>query len=259
MLRSLVVWLTFRCKFSCPYCSAGELDQHAGVEATGQQWIKALNSLPPATIDLTGGEPFLHAGIYEIISGLDQKHHLGITTNLSLVEIDRLPQRDKISWTISLHPTQFGKFAFQEFVEKAALLKQKYKEITVNYVATPIQMRELPRYHELFSSGGFRFHVDPDMRHFFTPAEIKFLAPYLLNDRITSAEGSNVACICNAGVEHVHVLPDGTVFRCYYHRRSLGNLFTRYHLCTSAEICSVNCRSGCDLDKVKRYSADGRL
>jgi len=256
MLSSLNCWLTWRCNFYCEYCSARKLAKHAQGhtrEASGQQWLEALNELPAATIDITGGEPFLHAGIYTIIARLDTKHALGITTNLSLVNVDELPRRPNTTWTISLHFSQYNaKFDFHDFLDNAIILRDKYAQVTVNIVATPDEMRRknLATLKEFFDKKGFRFHVDPDMHHKYTPYQKKKLTPYLDNDR--SLNGNTRPRQCTAGTTHFHVMPDGTVFRCYYHTRPLGNLFQesqKYQ--ASTLICHVNCRSGCDLDKVE--------
>jgi MoaA/NifB/PqqE/SkfB family radical SAM enzyme len=250
-VKSLVVWLTFRCNYGCVYCSARKLAHSIEAahkeEASAEKWNAALNNLPAATIDLTGGEPFLHVGIYDIINQLDDKHQLGVTTNLSLVDLDRLPEKKKISWTLSFHPSQ--SVNLEDFTEKALLLKQKYAAVTINYVACATQIERVAAYSEHFTRQNLRFHVDPDMFYYYNAEEKKLLSNYVQKDRIID-ENSARPYPCRAGINHVHVMPDGTVFKCYYYTESLGNLFTKYQLYARAQFCRLNCRSGCDLDKV---------
>ena len=50
-----------------------------------EQWLVALEKLPPAMIYISGGEPFLYAKLPELVNNLPKKHRLlGIVSNVSL-------------------------------------------------------------------------------------------------------------------------------------------------------------------------------
>jgi len=144
-------------------------------------------------------------------------------------------------------------------MEKAEILRERYKNVTVNYVAALGQIRVIPALHSYFKEKGFKFHVDPDETANYSKQQIEFLKPYLSGDRRLGVqdfiEGEK---LCNAGQKQVHILPDGTVFRCYYDRKPLGNLFTHFRLYSEPQPCTLRCGSGCDLDSVDIWK-DGKL
>jgi len=256
MLKSLIIWLTYRCQFRCPYCrewSKANLYQEVD---DAESWIRALNSLPPCSLDFTGGEPFLHPAIYNILRGLDHKHHVGVTTNLMALDLDRVFYRD-MSWTLSFHPTQH---TLPRFMKEALLIKEIFGAVTINYVAHRGQIASIPKIHNLFMSKGFRFHVDPDETHVYSEEEKSTIEPYLARDRLTGRGDFFVGeKICDAGVHHAHVLPDGTMRRCYYNHETLGNLFKAYNLHTKPYNCQIDCGSGCDLDACEIRSLNGTI
>ncbi len=78
-------FLTFRCNLACKYClNAFEDDfSRKREELSGRQWIEALNRLETQIpITFTGGEPFVHKDIIDIIKNLRPELRLEILTNL---------------------------------------------------------------------------------------------------------------------------------------------------------------------------------
>lgn len=249
-LKSIVLFLTHMCNFKCPYCEVGP--RYREVE-DARTWLKALNSLEPCTIDFTGGEPSLHPAFYDIIYGLKSEHKIGITTNLSVLDIDKLPDRE-MSITVSLHPSQYSNsFSLHQFMLKAYVLKALYRNVSVNYVAHSSQIKDIPIYHDLFRDKEVRFHIDPDQnREEYSPEEKEFLRKYVNDDRILGrSEFKRFPRLCTAGMEHIHILPDGSIKRCYYNNECLGNIFTEYKLHDSPQLCNPNYCGGCDMDKVR--------
>lgn len=225
-----------------------------------EEWLESLSRLPPLIIDFTGGEPFIYKGMYELLYQLEKKHTVAVTTNLSLVDLDKIPLNPNIIWTLSLHPSQFHKFSFSDFMEKAHILKQRYKNVTINYVATRNQLQDLYRYYNLFRTEGFRFHVDPDETITYTEEEKSLISPLLDNDRrIGSTDFIKGAKLFSAGMRQIHIKPDGTVFRCYYQRSPMGNIFTEFKTLKCPAYCDVDCGSGCDLDAVDIYTLNGEF
>ncbi len=253
MLKSCVLWLTYRCNYKCPYC--GEWGKAvtfpSSCELTAKAWLSFFNGLPPITIDVTGGEPALHPGFYELLDGLKYEHKIGVTTNLAVLDIDRMPDRE-LSVTVSFHPSQ--KMNVQEFVDKALALKTMYRNVTVNYVAYPRQVNQMPTYARLFKSKDLRFHVDSDQNmEIYTGEQQNVLKPYLSGDRsLGRSEFEKYKRFCTAGYEHVHFLPNGVSKRCYYQPDCLGTV-PDINLFSEPKTCEPNYCGGCDRDSTKQW------
>src|SRR3954451_12765069 len=82
-----LLWITFRCNYRCSYCNIvtnfnfGDLSGKES-EKTVDQWLGALEKLPPTMFFIAGGEPFLYKELPELINGLPKKHSIiGIVSN----------------------------------------------------------------------------------------------------------------------------------------------------------------------------------
>ncbi len=80
-------WITFRCNYRCSYCNIVtnfDFGKVAGrnSERTVEEWLAALEALPPTMFFFAGGEPLLYAGFPELLNGLPAKHSIiGLVTN----------------------------------------------------------------------------------------------------------------------------------------------------------------------------------
>jgi len=78
------LFLTLRCCYNCSYCINWK---HSVKERDSEYWINCFNNLETnLSVTLSGGEPSLHKGFYEIINGIPQK--VDILTNLSFDVIE---------------------------------------------------------------------------------------------------------------------------------------------------------------------------
>lgn len=162
-----VSWMiTWRCSLNCEYCGAininrGLMKGPEGGSLTGEfrekdakihwkDWVNAFNRLPGnALIDISGGEPFIYPNILDIIEGIDERHKIAITTNLTLsIEdlenfIKRIHPRKISQITCSLHLC--NKEWNTLFIRKLDRLFDAQFMTQVNFVAYPSQLSYIPR------------------------------------------------------------------------------------------------------------------
>src|SRR5215831_16299823 len=154
---------TFRCNYRCSYCTVVTKFDFGTIfpkreEKSAADWLSGFEKLPPAMVYVAGGEPFVYAGLPEIINNLPARHQLvGIVTNLSLdARVYRKIKR-KIHMNASFHREFIGQ---DEFLAKIKALRDQF-HIQVNIVATP---ENLPLIQEIDSGmgrDGVTLHVDP--------------------------------------------------------------------------------------------------
>jgi pyruvate-formate lyase-activating enzyme len=268
-LKNIVAYITFKCNLACPYCKISNDRLAAKFEdLPAEAWTSWLGGFPERTVvDITGGEPFVYQGWWKLLESWPAKLQMGVTTNLmsSLVDLERFaklvpPKFISITCSLHLHP----KFNEQEFFRKLLFLRDHSILVRINYVAYPRgeYLPRLRRFSDFFSRYGFYFHVDP----YIYPGEEydaetkKLLEPYMKSVRFLgyNLEDEGKAKICNAGVEHFLVVPNGDVYRCnsgflYHDNRvfCLGN-FARgtFTPLQRPARCTAACTSGCDLDAV---------
>jgi MoaA/NifB/PqqE/SkfB family radical SAM enzyme len=267
-MRAIVWQPTRRCNFSCPYCQIYVRPQEFKTgyteEPDWKKWLEIFNRLKPQTLDITGGEPFLMAGLVDFIEALHPDIKLGMTSNLTkpiLEFVKRIPASRLVNFTLSYHPTQ--KLNRDEFFGKMLLLKSKGFPICVNFVAFPEQMYLIPYLEYEFRNIGVRFHVDPyhqagcDIpKYEFSEVEKKWLNRYVKEDRSFRLNGENKEVLCSGGVDYLMILPDGTAHRCMFNnltkKEAIGNVFDEgFSLLKEYKPCSFsNECGGCDRDKV---------
>jgi MoaA/NifB/PqqE/SkfB family radical SAM enzyme/tetratricopeptide (TPR) repeat protein len=271
-LTSAVWFLTWACNFKCPYCwevqriAHGEMKPDPFMDA--EKWIAAWNRVRPATLDISGGEPFLQPNFIRMLQGFDNSIRVAITTNLSfdLTEfVQKISPNKVFSMTLSFHPTQ--KLPLNVFLGRALLLKNRGFRTMVNFVTYPEQLWMLGNYKQIFESHGLGFHVDPYATTPYYPFELSekeraYLRPFVGGDRAHASsltgEKKEIHVLCSGGVSHLNVQPNGDAYRCIFDKiqgpaSKVGNLFDpdfklyqEWRHCGSYQDCP-----GCDRDKVK--------
>ena len=84
-LKDITVQITEKCNFNCPYCFASS--QRTKKELSIDDFMNIANFMVENKIffmKITGGEPFLHKNVYEIINYVE-KIHKTVFTNFSTV------------------------------------------------------------------------------------------------------------------------------------------------------------------------------
>jgi len=117
--RKALVQITERCNLHCVHCfvSAGNYGDTMTLEAFRKTVIPRLKECRVIKVTLTGGEPFCHSDILEIV-GLLQEENIGVSicTNGTLVErnqIEALAKIGNVRLNVSLdgfRPESHGRF-----------------------------------------------------------------------------------------------------------------------------------------------------
>jgi len=279
--NKLVVYFspTSRCNYRRSYCPVVTKFDYATVfprrqERTPAAWLQALEQLPPAMIYIAGGEPFLYAGLPEVINNLPRKHQIvGLVTNLSQdARIYRKVTR-RIQINASFHREFIGQ---EEFLAKVKSLGDRF-HINVNIVATPENLPLIDEIDRIMSRHGVTLHVDPyvDLNFSYTPEQRAMLERVLRSDRDPDTQldfNDFSEKSCSAGRNYINLAPNGDVFTCnggmsYLHsslyagfpnpagmdlcRFAIGNLFDSDFALNKTDIrCTLPCKEACDRDSV---------
>ncbi len=260
---------TFKCNYNCPYCNVTK-EKLGSIykEINWRKWRKFFENIPPATVSISGGEPFLYKRIVRLVNSL-KKHKVHIVTNLSMLRKIKKINRS-IRFTVSFHPHMISLSAFKEKIIK---LQRWGFSFQINIVAYPDIIDSLKFFKEVFENMGIHVNVDPYIDPSFTYSREELLKiKKFVRNRVTNFyanEGRKKKC--NAGRKYFVIVPNGDVFACslgfasYVSPRYkkffkkeffLGNAFSSFKILKKNRICFLPCASGCDLDlaKVKIYS-----
>lgn len=280
----IVMWVTFQCNYKCSYCPVVTKFDFGKVfkrndEKTPDEWIAALEKLPPARIYISGGEPFIYKGLPDFINKQSKHKILGAVTNGTVPAkiYDRINR--KIHLNISYHSEFTNQDEFLKKIEELQALKKFY--INVNIVATPENLPIISILKDRLIDKDVSLHVDPyidpDMKFEYSTEERKTLMGVLYSDRKNSLDRLNFESYekkqCSAGRNYINIVPNGDVFRCaagfeytYSTLRasvlasgpsapydpsifSMGNIFDEdFSLDTKDLICGLPCPAACDRD-----------
>jgi len=289
-----LIWITFRCNYRCSYCNIVTNFNFGTVsgketERTVDDWVKALENLPPTLFYFAGGEPFLYPGFPELLNRLPSKHSLiGVVSNATAkMEVYRRIEK-KIALNISFH---------REFIEEEPFIKKVEElssicNVSVNIVATRENMSVLRHLQEYFKNKQITLHVDRllDDSVIYTPEEEKFLDSFLSIERLKQhdqlAYNDYQPKLCGAGVNYINIMPAGEVYTCaggmeYAHSPlvknildhqpeehfdtnefKMGNIFDPgFSLNKKRIVCPLPCRAACDRDftTFKRLKTDSKV
>jgi len=265
--------LTFKCNYSCPYCDqARDKIWLQYPDLPKESWIRFFGRLPPSLLHLTGGEPFLYNGFYDILSTMPKRHLFYIATNLSqpldrflsVVDPDRL-----LLVAASLHPSQRS-FSLKAYLEKIRTLQEHGIAVYVNYVAYPHQIWMIPFLKKSVESVGAIFNVDPfiSKTYAYTPQEELEVRKFLIQRRKMNFAWSEEGRLryCSAGMDYFYVTPNGETYRClsgfYHHNRQhfyIFNITEEPHFNTHSKPCSNACVATCDQNMVTLTDETGKI
>ncbi len=276
-----LIWITFRCNYRCSYCNIvtnfdfGTLSGRDS-ERSVDDWVAAMEKLPPTMFYFAGGEPFLYSGFPDLLNRIPAKHSLvGVVTN-GTVKLDVYRRiKKRVALNISFH---------REFVEEEPFLKkvrdlQENFNVSVNIVATRDNLSVLRNLEKSFRNNEITLHVDRllDDKTIYTPEEEKFVNSFLSSERRVQHDQLDYADyqpkLCGAGVNYINIFPNGEVYTCaggmeYVHsplvkgileqqpgehfdvsKFKMGNLFDpAFSLNARRIVCPLPCRAACDRD-----------
>ena len=274
-------WITFRCNYRCSYCNIVTNFNFGTVsgretERSAEDWLLAIEKLPPTLFFFIGGEPFMHPGLPEIINGLPAKHSIiGLTTNGTA----KLDVYKRIKKRIGINVSFHREFIDEEpFIKKIEQLKELCN-VSVNIVATRENMSVLRKLAETFSEKEITLHVDRlvDDTVVYTPEEVAYLNSFLSVERRQQRDQLNYddyePKLCGAGKNYINIMPNGEAYTCaggmeYLHsplvkgildrqpeapfdlsQFKMGNIFEPgFALNKKPIVCPLPCRAACDRD-----------
>ena len=163
--RKALLQITERCNLHCAHCfiSAGNYGETMPVGIIRNVVIQKLKECRVISVTLTGGEPFTHPDIVEIVSLLRNAGiRVGICTNGTLISQDKIKSLAKIGnvhLNVSLdgfRPESHGKFrgdrnSFIKTIEAIRCLS-RYR-LLQGLLVTPNNLAEISEYAELCEFG----------------------------------------------------------------------------------------------------------
>jgi len=253
---------SYRCNYRCPYCDVWKLDKKFP-EQPVTDWLQFFNELPKTIIDVTGGEPFIYPEWRRLLNEMPDKHRVSATTNLSYE-----PREYRDLWTrlagitLSYHPHTAD---LADFTRKMNYVEKINPNLSVNIVAYPDQLDRIQGYiDEIQGKQGIPVNIDPYIAEEYSYTdeearkvrELRGMAERSPDRRIGyQAEDENRLKLCDAGIQHFLVVPDGSAFTCmcgYFQNPDdhyIGNVLDPDWKPRQTRIpCRSSCSCGCDLD-----------
>lgn len=163
--RKALLQITERCNLHCAHCfiSAGNYGETMSIEIIRNVVIPRLKDCQVISVTLTGGEPFVHSDIIEIVSLLRSVEiRVGICTNgtfISQEQMEMLAKIGDVHLNVSLdgfRPESHGKFrgdraSFVKTIE--TILRLSRYRLLQGLLVTPNNLAEISEYAELCEFG----------------------------------------------------------------------------------------------------------
>ena len=173
---TLILMLTRKCNLTCKFCDIRNVTEEMKTEDA----IKVIDNayrLGIKWLIITGGEPFLHKGLFDIIEHAKSLNlKTSVTTNGSLISntIDKIrsSQIDMVSVSLDgigkTHDSLRGNDGLYEEVKSSVLeLKKNKQNMSINFVVTNENVDELERLYNWAKNEGIvvdfwpvNFHKD---------------------------------------------------------------------------------------------------
>lgn len=243
--RGVISWnMNTSCNYRCSYCSQRFIDDRSRWARDLPRFLDAFERLPgPWEIKLSGGEPFVHPNLLEMVAGLSRRGILvSIVTNLSASEevlsafLDAACNKVGV-FSASLHLEYVGEGRRQTldaFVDGCKLIQARLLagSLCVTCVATHQNLPHLPMLRDRFADHGISFKVQPEKRDrdviaYTDDERAQILA--LGGHNLTGEIAHNFRGVpCFAGSRYFILDDRGQAYPCYAARRRrqecLGNL-----------------------------------
>ncbi|MBI4852520.1 MAG: radical SAM protein [Acidobacteria bacterium] len=256
--RGVITWnINTTCNYRCSYCTQKFLDNRARWSQDTTLFLEGFRKLPGEwEVKLSGGEPFQHPTLLEIVAGLKNLgHFVSIVTNFSASEKKLLAflsaLEDKLLvFSASLHLEYINnETTLAEFIKKSLLVQNNLpKEASFNAtcVATQNNLSKLKELVDRFSSQGLRLKIQPEKQFGdvinYSQAEETELIQLGGHNGLGKVAWSFLGRPCWAGAFSFTLDDLGNAWRCYPARRFraqyLGNFLSPdFHLATGPSPC----------------------
>jgi MoaA/NifB/PqqE/SkfB family radical SAM enzyme len=178
-----VHYLTYACRFRCPYCSDGAGRPYWSLATPTLPAPRALELLArirrsTAHLVLTGGEPVLHPGFGEVMRGLAPLGFRTVILTTSGHEIEpvldeALSRLTHLVFSLdTLDPAKADRWLgagpgtharILANIERAAAAPRRRCRITISSVVTPDNLEDLQEVYRYAREHGFRFAACPQL------------------------------------------------------------------------------------------------
>jgi MoaA/NifB/PqqE/SkfB family radical SAM enzyme len=172
--EGVVTWnINTTCNYRCSYCSQRFLDDRRRWLRDGPAFLRGFAKLEGRwEVKISGGEPFLHPNLLEIVEGLRALDHgVSVVTNFSASReklrafLEAAGHRLRV-FSASLHLEYADTpVEMEAFIEKAVWTQEQLDEgasFNVTSVATRANLPRLEALAAEFAARGLRFKVQPE-------------------------------------------------------------------------------------------------
>lgn len=257
-LRGVITWnINTTCNYRCSYCTQKFLDNRARWAQDTELFLAAFKRLEGEwEIKLSGGEPFQHPTLLEIVSGLRSLgHFVSIVTNFSASEKKLLAFLEALGdkllvFSASLHLEYIhNEIELAKFIEKALLVQNHLPQnasFNSTCVATRDNLSKLSNLCKKFTDYGLRLKIQPEKYQGdvieYNDREQEQLVQLGGHNGLGKVAWSFLGRPCWAGAYSFTLDDLGNAWRCYPARRFraqyLGNfLSSDFHLAEGPSPC----------------------
>jgi len=229
--------LHWDCNYRCPYCwwhgkwdNVKKHNTYPGIDTLISVWKRIYDMYGEVTIHIADAEPSTYPDFSKLVIELLNYHIIKINSNLSGDFEDILNSTspnitpERLNITATFHP-MFTKI--EDFLEKVIIIRRKGKNInmSVTYLAYPPQVKDIPKYKEIFDKNNIPFSVltfwgEYDSKVYpdsYTDEEIAIIDPSIAKrggEKLQTKPFNPKDKLCNAGHTYGLIHPDGNVLRC---------------------------------------------
>ncbi|MBU4252045.1 MAG: radical SAM protein, partial [Candidatus Omnitrophica bacterium] len=171
--KRLTLMIIRRCNLKCRFCDIADVDHRKEIlpKEDAFRIIDETNKLGIKEIILTGGEPFLHPDIFEIIDFINlRKIKIIITTNGLFIKqnIEKIANSNIDCISVSIDGKENThdllrnrKGAYRQAIEAIQILKGNKINTSVNFVVTNMNIYELEEVYKYFRDLGIKVSFLP--------------------------------------------------------------------------------------------------
>ncbi len=237
--EGVVSWnVNTTCNYRCSYCTQRFKEDRGRWMRDTPRFLAAFGRLPGRwEIKLSGGEPFVHPTLDEIVAGLAALgHRISVVTNFSA-------DRDALASFADAARGRAGIFScslhleyvddVDAFLEKALWMQRELDaradaalpkpHVCVTSVATRDALPRLPSLAERFSRAGLSFKVQPEKQDRevidYAPEEESLLLQLGGHNKTGAIRHSFKGLPCWSGARYFILDDQGEAYRCYPARR----------------------------------------
>jgi MoaA/NifB/PqqE/SkfB family radical SAM enzyme len=245
--EGVITWnINTTCNYRCSYCTQRFLEDRARWSQDTPAFLHAFQRKLPGTweIKISGGEPFQHPTLNEIVAGIREANHfVSVVTNFSapMKKLESFLQSAQSSlrvFSASLHLEYVDSDAeLSSFAERATFVQEKiagFGSFNITCVATRQNISRLLELKNFFEARGLRFKIQPEKQERdiieYTDEEKRFLLSLGGHNQLQELHFNFQGRPCWAGAKSFTLDDKGNAWRCYparrYRAQYLGNLLT---------------------------------